>query len=110
MSLMHCTALQDIAVMHDDNFFLMDTQGIGRESMKHFMQSEFRMEVVLQWVQHLVCEGQKNGILWIAPPILSRVFQELSNGVVIVNDAMKITEYPFPYPYAQMLTILLLAF
>jgi len=47
-------------------------------------------------------------VIPIAPPIASRVFQELSNGIVNVQNAKKIREFPFPFPYAQMITTFLL--
>jgi len=39
---------------------------------------------------------------------LSRVFQELSRGIVNLNNARKIKEFPFPFPWPQMITALLI--
>ena len=36
------------------------------------------------------------------PPILSRVYQELSNAMLGFNSAMKVATTPFPFPYAQL--------
>jgi hypothetical protein len=56
----------------------------------------------------LVVQNQRNGIINSPPPIVSRVFQELSRGIVNVQNAKKITEIPFPFPYAQIMTLMIL--
>lgn len=107
-SLMHCQALQQVAVMEDDNFEILGDEGFDKQSLVFLHQCADRMEVVLQWIQRLIVHEHDRGTLAIAPPILSRVFQELSNGISDVNTACVITEYPFPFPYAQMLSVMLL--
>ena len=42
--------------------------------------------------------------LRVAPPILSRVHQVLTDGMLGFNQADKISTTPFPMPYSQMLT------
>jgi len=66
--------------------------------------------VILQWIQRAIVDNMGTGVLPIAPPILSRVFNELANGVVSVSAARKINELPFPFHYAQMLAIMLLVY
>jgi hypothetical protein len=46
--------------------------------------------------------------LQIEPPIVSRILQELSQGMVKLVQARNLSDVPFPFPYAQILTILLL--
>ena len=53
------------------------------------------------WMQTLMVEHHVNGVLSIPAPILSRSFQELSNGMVAFHDAIKLSCIPFPFPYAQ---------
>jgi hypothetical protein len=48
--------------------------------------------------------------LTIPGPILSRFYQEMSNGMLGFNQAFKITFVPFPFPFAQILGILLCLF
>jgi len=67
-----------------------------------------RVEVILQWLQSLIVEHMGSGVLPIAPPIMSRVFQELETGIVKLHDCMKIKKMPFPFPYAQMVSTMLL--
>jgi hypothetical protein len=40
------------------------------------------------------------------PPIVSRIYQELSNGSLGFHQAQKIAKVPFPFPYAQLLAIM----
>ena len=44
-------------------------------------------------------------IILVAPPILSRVYNQLGNGIVNLNNARKITSFPIPFPLAQMITL-----
>lgn len=39
------------------------------------------MNVLLQWVQRLIVENSRNGVLDIPAPILSRVFQDYDSGL-----------------------------
>jgi len=61
----------------------------------------------LQWVQAILTQRQKQGGLAVPPPILSRVYQELSTGHFGYRHAMKIHSTPFPFPYAQMIMLAL---
>eukprot|EP00971_Amphidinium_carterae_P022269 439154-Amphidinium_carterae.1 len=46
----------------------------------------------------------------IAPPIQSRMYQEVSNGMLGFNNSLKIADVPFPFPYAQLLDLSLIVF
>merc|ERR1719162_293469 len=111
MSLLFGTAISTIT--EETTFYeVMNQGGLDQESID-FMQNEVpdfregRCEVILFWIQRIIVEGHSSGILTIPPPILSRVFQELSRGVVSINGARKINELPFPFHYAQMLAVML---
>ena len=41
------------------------------------------------------------------PPIISRIFQEVSNGLLFYNNATKMKEVPVPFPYVQLNAFLL---
>jgi hypothetical protein len=45
----------------------------------------------------------------IPPPIASRVYQTISRGFVNLLNAKKITDTRFPFPYAQLITFLLIS-
>ena len=48
----------------------------------------------------------KEGGLNMPPPVVSRIYQELSNGALGFHQAQKISRVPFPFPYAQLLAIM----
>jgi len=108
MSLLYCTSLQQITSVDDNHFEVLDIAGIAETSLLFLSSASNRPEVVMQWVQRLIVENTSKGVIPIAPPLTSRIFQELSNGIVDVQNAMKIKEFPFPFPYAQMITAFLL--
>ena len=50
------------------------------------------------------------GGLPFAPPIISRIYQELSNGLLAYNQAIKLKEVAVPFVYVQYQALLLLFF
>jgi len=65
------------------------------------------------WMQKMVrlCTMRHHqGGLAAPPPIVSRIFQELSNGLLGFENANKITTIPFPFPYVQIVQYLQTAF
>merc|ERR1712113_893703 len=65
-----------------------------------------KVEVILQWIQRSMVLHAQSGVLPVAPPILSRAFQEVSRGIVNLQNARKIADFPYPYPLAQVSMIL----
>jgi len=108
MSMLHCSALQQIAMMEDTNFEIIDNEGVDVDKLEFLRHSHDRCEVLLQWIQRLIVDNMASGVLSIPAPVISRVFQELSRGIVNVNNVKKIKHLPFPFPYAQMVTLLLI--
>eukprot|EP00927_Polykrikos_kofoidii_P063370 TRINITY_DN5818_c0_g1_i2.p1 TRINITY_DN5818_c0_g1~~TRINITY_DN5818_c0_g1_i2.p1 ORF type:complete len:590 (-),score=102.88 TRINITY_DN5818_c0_g1_i2:47-1591(-) len=106
-SLLFGCALQQVAT-EEKKFSLIDIEGLEEESLMFLEGVPDRCEVVLQWIQRLILESETTGTIKVAPPILSRVFNELGNGIVNLNNARKITEFPIPFPLAQMITVMLL--
>merc|ERR1712216_433009 len=66
--------------------------------------------VVADWIMEAVTRAQPIGLLTVPPPIISRFYQELSNGLVGFSQAYKVTSTPFPFPFAQILALLLSVF
>lgn len=113
MSMLHCVGLQTIADMEDDHFDFIDIQGVDEGSLcflASLPDKNQRCEVIIQWVQQLVVRNMGSGILPIPPPVMTRFFQELSRGAVNVTQARNMTDIPFPFPYAQLLTLMLIIY
>jgi len=66
------------------------------------------VEVLLHMIQVLLTDNFEKGIVKTPPPICSRVYQELSRGMVHLHNAKKITDTQFPYPYAQIIMMFLI--
>jgi hypothetical protein len=64
-----------------------------------------RPQQVMFWILHSLSDASDK--LKIAPPIQSRMYQELSNGMLGFSNVLKIADVPFPFPHAQIIMILL---
>eukprot|EP00448_Togula_jolla_P025611 CAMPEP_0170653190 /NCGR_PEP_ID=MMETSP0224-20130122/47280_1 /TAXON_ID=285029 /ORGANISM="Togula jolla, Strain CCCM 725" /LENGTH=335 /DNA_ID=CAMNT_0010985055 /DNA_START=152 /DNA_END=1157 /DNA_ORIENTATION=+ len=115
MSMLYCSALEQISFCGNESskerFNIFDNSGLEQQ-YHEFLQtnSKHKVEVIVQWLQRSIVRGAETGVLPIPAPILSRVFQELSRGVVTLTNAQKINELPFPMGYSQMLSVLLLIY
>mmetsp|Transcript_25008 Transcript_25008/g.50893 ORF Transcript_25008/g.50893 Transcript_25008/m.50893 type:complete len:633 (-) Transcript_25008:343-2241(-) len=55
------------------------------------------------WLSEFIIREQLAGTLGkVGPPIISRIFQFLSDGMIYYNHARKIMYIPFPFPHAQL--------
>lgn len=103
-------ALEDVTAFRYD---LIDPESIDSQSLEVIRHSEGKVDLVFHWIQQLVVENMQNpatgesGALRVPPPILSRAFQELSNGMLCFQEAIKVSSVPFPFPYAQTCDCLL---
>jgi putative membrane protein len=108
MSLLYGSALAQVATTEEKRFDVIDLSGFDREALHHLQSSHDSCEVVLQWVQRLIVEANTASIIVVAPPILSRVYNQLGNGIVNLNNARKIKDFMIPFPLAQMITCMLI--
>ena len=88
--------------------WIINVDGMEQDSLDFLRNVPNRCEVILQWTQRLVVDAGNENLLDVPPPILSRVFQDLSGGIVKLNAARKIKEVPVPFAYAQMMFFMLL--
>jgi len=112
-SLMHGCALHEIKDEAKECFEVIDVDGLDSATLNHIRFCKKKgfnlVEVLLHMIQVLVTENHEQSIVKIPPPICSRVYQELSRGMVNLHNAKKITDTQFPFPYAQLIMILLLS-
>eukprot|EP00746_Dinoflagellata_sp_MGD_P123916 gnl/MRDRNA2_/MRDRNA2_58523_c0_seq2.p1 gnl/MRDRNA2_/MRDRNA2_58523_c0~~gnl/MRDRNA2_/MRDRNA2_58523_c0_seq2.p1 ORF type:complete len:771 (-),score=110.06 gnl/MRDRNA2_/MRDRNA2_58523_c0_seq2:400-2712(-) len=113
-SLLHAYAWQEIAVQEDEDFEVVDCEGLGddlRAALREEDNPQVKKEWVHQWVQQVVLEGLRSGVLQHMPaPITSVVWQELNLGMDAANQMILIAQCPFPFPYAQMISYALIIF
>eukprot|EP00929_Paragymnodinium_shiwhaense_P065586 TRINITY_DN32861_c0_g1_i1.p1 TRINITY_DN32861_c0_g1~~TRINITY_DN32861_c0_g1_i1.p1 ORF type:complete len:758 (+),score=146.02 TRINITY_DN32861_c0_g1_i1:203-2476(+) len=114
MSLCHGSALEEVQGRETQiSFDVLDITGLDLETLQflNLCRTEYhfnRVEVLLHMIQILTTEALHDGVLTIPPPILSRVYQTLSRGLVNLLNAKKITDTMFPFPFAQVIALLLL--
>jgi hypothetical protein len=113
MSLMQGSALDEISDNQLDTYEVLDIHGLDTETL-HFLKEckesyQFnRVEALQHMIQVLVTHNHHAGVITIPPPILSRVYQTLSRGLVNLLNAKKIKDTNFPFPYAQVIRLLLI--
>jgi len=87
---------------------------IGELTPQEFNQlynSEDHVLTIIKWIIREISYLAVTGKLLIPPPILSRTYQEVSNGMLAFSMAkIKIATVPFPFPFAQVLSFALYAF
>jgi len=108
MSLLFCHALQQVSPDRNRPLEVIDPTGIEPQHLQFLKESSDKVEVILQWIQRSTVMGMQSGVLPIPPPVMSRAFQEVSRGIVNLQNARKIAEFPFPFPYAQTSIVMLL--
>lgn len=108
VSLLNCTAIQQIAQLQDDSLEIIDCRFLSPQSLEYLRSSHDKAQTVMQWILTLIVDSERDCVLEVAPPILSRVFQEFGSGMVHLSNIKKISNVPFPFPYAQMVTTMLL--
>jgi predicted membrane chloride channel (bestrophin family) len=81
--------------------------GIRKEEIRLLSQVDDKCFLCMQWIVDLVVLQDSLKYLDTAPPIVSRIFQFLSDGMLGYNHGRKISEVPFPYAWAQVIVSLL---
>jgi len=108
VSLLYCAAIEQVSTVQSQKYDLFDIKDFDHKALTYLLTAHDRCEVCLQWIQRLIGEANEHQVIKVAPPILSRVYNQLGNGIVNLNNARKITEFPIPFPLAQMITFMLM--
>lgn len=114
-SVMHGSALDEICGEGAAGQVCMDITGLDMETLKFLRDCTDvygfnKVEALQHMIQNLVTYNQQIGVLTIPPPILSRVYQTLSRGFVNLLNAKKIADTSFPFPWAQIILLLILSY
>jgi len=111
-SLMHTDSDQPLREFTEEKFEVLP--GTDNQNTQDKLESgelkgliPNRVFLVFTWVQDVLIRRKKEGGLGIPPPILSRMFQEMSNGMLGYNNCIKIVSTPFPFPYCQLINLAL---
>jgi len=107
MSMLYGAALNDVSEMEDTSLQFIDFTDLQESSLVFLEGAHIKSEIILQWIQRAICEAAGSDVIKVAPPILSRVYNQLGNGIVMLNNAQKLNEFPVPFPVAQMILLML---
>lgn len=108
-ALIHAVALEEIAEMENNDFPLLDIQAFSQDDLRPLWAERHdgrKVELVFQWIQAHIIKNVDSGLLNVPSPLLTRVFQNLGNGLINYNSAQQVVIWPFPFAYAQMNSIL----
>lgn len=72
--------------------------------------SHDKVHTICLWITQAIMVEVRHGTLDAPPPITTRIFQEISQGVLGFHQALKVAHVPFPFPFAQMVAFLLSVF
>jgi len=68
----------------------------------HIKETGFKNALLFHWIQSWLIQHLSTGLLNVPPPILSRAFNELADGMVRFEDCCKVSFLPYPLPYTQV--------
>jgi len=88
-------------------FNLISAEGLDPKILEEFATSPCKVETICQMFQTAIADGMHQGILKVPPPLLTRVYQELGNGVIKYHEAMKFNLAPYPFPYVAVADMLM---
>jgi predicted membrane chloride channel (bestrophin family) len=110
VSLLFCASLIQIADMKDERFEVIEF-GCFPLSDVNFLETSYnKSEIIIHWIQRLILDNVRGDVISVPPPILNRVLSDFTTGSIKVDRARGLTDVPFPFPYAQMVTLLLCLF
>lgn len=69
-----------------------------------------KVNAVCLWIVQGIVQEVRCGRLDTSPAIVTRTFQQVSDGMLGFNQAHKVAMTPFPFPFAQIITMMLLIF
>lgn len=99
-------ATEDLDLINDDRHMRDDWFGefpvtgeVSPDELRLLESCSDRVNAVMFWLLHDLCIASSHFIA--APPVQTRVYQELSDGCLFYNNAVKIADVPFPLIFMQ---------
>jgi len=80
-------------------FEVVGAEELDDETQACISESQHKVECVFQMIQQVVVDAIDTKVLSIAPPILSRSFQEMGAGLLTYHEAKKLACVPLPKAY-----------
>ena len=76
--------------------------GVTLVERRRLADERQRVHLVLGWLTRLLVRRRRRGGMQHDAPIVSRIYQVLSDGALWYLTALKVCDTPFPLPYAQI--------
>merc|ERR1719247_3181097 len=83
---------------------------VTEDELRIMMHSRDTVLTVVKWILYDISYHAVMGKLLVEPPVLTRVYQECSDGILNFMMANKIAQVPFPFPFAQVIYYALFLF
>jgi predicted membrane chloride channel (bestrophin family) len=80
----------------------------GKDAARLLEPATDRVFIMAYHIEKILAE--LSPLLLVESPIQSRIYQQLSEGMLGYNQCRKLADIPFPFPYAQLLTLVLVSF
>lgn len=112
VSVLFVTALSSVSDKANA-YEVLNLEGVDGDTLKYFIDykdKDIKIELIMIWIQRAVVKAIDEKVIEIDAPLVSRVFNELGAGVICVSSAEKINDIPFPFHYAQMLSVMLIIY
>jgi putative membrane protein len=107
-SLLYGSALGQVGAFEGNELQYFNIEGFDNATNQALHDCHDRCELILQWIQRTIVLANTSNVIKIAPPILARVYNQLGQGIVKLNNARKIKEFPVPFPIAQLIAFMLI--
>ena len=109
LSAMMLTHLEGFDALDTERGYdLLDVGSLDMTRVRALAKEDKKTEMVIQWLKVFIIDRMNAGMLTIPAPILTRVFQELDMSVGRYHDAEKLSQIPFPFPYAAAIELSLI--
>mmetsp|Transcript_30108 Transcript_30108/g.54514 ORF Transcript_30108/g.54514 Transcript_30108/m.54514 type:complete len:884 (+) Transcript_30108:65-2716(+) len=112
-SMLSACALQELSPRKSHQIWgllTLNADGIDNNTLETLDGSDMRVDLCYHWIQQLIVDNERKGILHAPKPIIGRVLGELSAGMGKFGDAKKHATNQFNFPYAQTCWWLLISY
>lgn len=86
---------------------ILGLEDFDQQHLEYLQVAHDKTETVMQWIQQAIIRAHGSGIIEAPPPILTRVYNQLSSGMDSTARTRKISEFVFPFPVAQLISSML---
>lgn len=111
-SVAHASAMEAVCDRPFQGFSVLDVDSLLADDIKFLtsVSGHLRVDVVFQWINLAVMDGLYSDLITAPAPIVSRIFQSMEQSKVKFNQMLEVIATPFPFPYSQVVSAMLLVY